>query len=46
VKQLGAGSGAEGVQAFSEPALEFIGSHDGRLAVGTLGPRVGHARLN
>jgi hypothetical protein len=31
VEQFGAGSRAEGVKAFSEPALELIGSHDGRL---------------
>jgi hypothetical protein len=27
VEQLGAGSGTEGVEAFSESALEFVGSH-------------------
>jgi hypothetical protein len=31
VEQLGAGSGAEGLQALPESALKFIGSHGGRL---------------
>jgi hypothetical protein len=29
VEKLGARSGAEGVEAFSESALELIGSHGG-----------------
>ena len=40
VKQLGVGSGAEGLQALLEAALQFVGSHDGRLRRGTVGPRV------
>jgi hypothetical protein len=31
VEQLGAWSGAEGVEALSEPALELVGSHRRRL---------------
>jgi hypothetical protein len=31
VEKLGAGSGAEGVEALSYPALEFVGSHAGML---------------
>jgi hypothetical protein len=31
VEQLGAGSRTEGVEAITESALEFIGSHGGRL---------------
>ena len=34
VEQFGAGSGTEGVQALSESALEFIGSHGWRLRPG------------
>jgi hypothetical protein len=37
VEKLGAGSGAEGVEALSEPALEFIGSHGRRLRPPTVG---------
>jgi hypothetical protein len=44
VEQLGAGSGAEGVEALSDTTFELIGSHDGRLRRRTVGPRVGHAR--
>jgi hypothetical protein len=32
VEQLGAGRGAEGVQALPEPALEFVWTHGWRLA--------------
>jgi hypothetical protein len=46
VKQLGAGSGAESVEAGTELALELIGSHDGRLRRGTVCPRVVATRLN
>ena len=42
LEQLGAGSGAEGVEALPESAFELIGSHDGRVRSGTVGPRVGH----
>jgi hypothetical protein len=31
VEQLGTGSGAERVEAFSEPALQLVGSHGRRL---------------
>ena len=30
LEQLGAGSGAERIQAFSESALNLVGSHSGR----------------
>jgi hypothetical protein len=30
VEKLGAGSGAEGVEAFADTALELVGSHDWR----------------
>jgi hypothetical protein len=42
VEQFGPGSRTEGVQALPEAALKLIGSHDGRLRRGTVGPRVGH----
>jgi hypothetical protein len=31
VEQFGAGSGAEGVEALTYPALKFVGSHGRRL---------------
>ena len=39
-EKLGAGSGAESVEALPEAALEFVGSHAGRLRRRTVAPRV------
>jgi len=41
VEQLGAGSRAEGVQAFSKSALKIVGSHGRRLRGPTVPARVG-----
>ena len=40
VEQLGAGSGAERVEAFSESPLKFVGSHGRRLRGPTVAARV------
>jgi hypothetical protein len=44
--ELGVGCRPKGVQAFSEPALELVGAHDGRLRRGTVCPRVVATGLN
>jgi hypothetical protein len=43
VEQFGAGSGAEGVKALAEWALQLVGSHGRRLSRPAVGPPVGHA---
>jgi hypothetical protein len=40
VEQLGAGSGAEGVEAFADSALELIGTHGRRLRRSTVIPSI------
>jgi hypothetical protein len=41
VEQLGAGSGAERVETFSESAFKFVGPHCRRLRRRIVTPRVG-----